>query len=83
MVFKAIQVYDDGTQVAWIETTAPGSTAEPEHPAPVLSLVAATDATSTSKSSNTAPIILSIVALVVAAAALGIAIVGRAKRAQP
>jgi uncharacterized protein len=41
LTFKAIQTYSDGTQVAWIETPAPGSSAEPEHPAPVLSLAAA------------------------------------------
>src|SRR6185312_5523285 len=41
LTFKAIQTYSDGSQVAWIETPAPGSSAEPEHPAPVLSLAAA------------------------------------------
>jgi uncharacterized protein YcnI len=41
MVFKAIQTYSDGTQVQWIEEPAPGSTAEPEHPAPTLKLAAA------------------------------------------
>jgi uncharacterized protein YcnI len=40
LTFKAIQTYSDGSQVAWIETPAPGSNAEPEHPAPVLSLAA-------------------------------------------
>jgi uncharacterized protein YcnI len=34
LTFKAIQIYSDGTQVAWIEQPAPGSGAEPEHPAP-------------------------------------------------
>jgi uncharacterized protein YcnI len=33
--FKALQTYDDGTVVRWIEPTPPGG-AEPEHPAPVL-----------------------------------------------
>ena len=41
MTFKVIQTYSDGSQVAWIELPAPGSTAEPEHPAPVLKLAAA------------------------------------------
>jgi periplasmic copper chaperone A len=41
LTFKAIQTYSDGSQVAWIEIPAPGSTAEPEHPGPVLSLGAA------------------------------------------
>lgn len=40
MVFKAIQTYDNGEIVRWIETAAPGA-AEPEHPAPTLTLTAA------------------------------------------
>jgi uncharacterized protein YcnI len=40
LVFKAIQTYSDGKQVDWIEQPAPGSTAEPEHPAPTLHLAA-------------------------------------------
>jgi uncharacterized protein YcnI len=41
MVFKAIQSYSDGSTVQWIDEPAPGSTAEPEHPAPTLKLTAA------------------------------------------
>jgi uncharacterized protein len=41
MVFKAIQYYSDGRSVSWIDVPAPGSSAEPEHPAPTLSLAAA------------------------------------------
>jgi uncharacterized protein YcnI len=41
LTFKAIQSYSDGKQVAWIEQPAQGSTAEPDHPAPVLHLPAA------------------------------------------
>jgi periplasmic copper chaperone A len=44
LTFKAIQSYSDGEQVAWIEQPAPGSTAEPEHPAPELHLAAAASA---------------------------------------
>ena len=44
LTFKAIQSYSDGEQVAWIEQPAPGSTAEPEHPAPELHLAAASGA---------------------------------------
>jgi LPXTG-motif cell wall-anchored protein len=41
MVFKALQTYSDGNVVRWIdEPTTDGS--EPEHPAPVLKLAAAT-----------------------------------------
>lgn len=35
--FKALQTYDNGTVVRWIEPTPPGG-AEPEHPAPVLTV---------------------------------------------
>lgn len=41
MTFKAIQTYSDGEVVSWIEEAAAGSTADPEHPAPVLKLRAA------------------------------------------
>lgn len=37
LVFKAIQTYDNGEVVRWIEQAAPG--AEAEHPAPVLKLL--------------------------------------------
>jgi uncharacterized protein YcnI len=40
LTFKAVQDYSDGSTVSWIEEAAPGSTAEPEHPAPVLTLAA-------------------------------------------
>lgn len=38
MVFKALQSYSDGSRVDWIEQAAPGSDAEPDHPAPTLAL---------------------------------------------
>lgn len=41
IVFKALQTYSDGTRVDWIEQAAPGTTTEPEHPAPTLALAAA------------------------------------------
>ncbi len=94
IAFKAVQTYADGSVVRWIETAAPGSTTEPEHPAPVLTLAAASSehpaaasssgassSGGSSSSSNTGPIVLSIVALVLAAAALGVAFVTRARRA--
>ncbi|MBT2451163.1 YcnI family protein [Streptomyces sp. ISL-43] len=40
MVFKAIQTYDNGEVVRWIEEAKDGA-AEPQNPAPVLKLVAA------------------------------------------
>jgi uncharacterized protein len=41
VTFKAIQLYSDGTRVAWTDVAAPGSDAEPEHPAPTLQLAPA------------------------------------------
>jgi uncharacterized protein YcnI len=52
LTFKAIQSYSDGKQVAWIEQPAQGSSAEPEHPAPVLHLPAATGTGPTSAASS-------------------------------
>jgi uncharacterized protein len=94
LTFKALQTYRDGSVARWIEVAAPGSTQEPEHPAPMLNLAASASASASSGSSvpgkptasttkaasNTGPIVLSIIALIVAAAALGIAFIGRAQR---
>jgi uncharacterized protein YcnI len=91
LTFKAIQTYSDASKVSWIETTAPGSTVQPDHPAPVLTLAAASGVPSgvapavapvgapKASSSNTGPIVLSVIALVVAAAALGFGFVSRAR----
>jgi periplasmic copper chaperone A len=38
IVFKALQTYSDGEIVRWIEEPMAGGGAEPEHPAPVLTL---------------------------------------------
>jgi periplasmic copper chaperone A len=87
LTFKAIQTYSDGSQVAWIETPAPGSSAEPEHPAPVLSLAAATGAASTpgaSKAAATTGIVLGAIGVVLGAAALAVALMRRRQTpAQP
>jgi len=40
LVFKVVQTYDDGQAVRWIDLPVAGGP-EPEHPAPVLSLAAA------------------------------------------
>ncbi len=37
LVFKAVQTYNDGTVVSWIEPIVKG-TPEPEHPTPILKL---------------------------------------------
>jgi uncharacterized protein len=93
LTFKALQYYADGSVVKWIETAAPGSNAQPEDPAPVLQLPATAQAAATvspapsssgslsssgKSSSNAGPTALSIVALVLAAAALGFTVVSRA-----
>ena len=95
VTFPAIQTYSDGQVVRWIEKQAPGSSEEPDHPAPVLTLTGASSTPSTgasatvasqpsagpaSSSSNTGPIVLSIIALVLAAGALGMTFVNRARR---
>ncbi len=54
MVFKAIQRYSDGNQVAWIEQAAAGSTTEPAHPAPTLTLAAAGDSNSVAQAAPAA-----------------------------
>lgn len=41
LTFKVVQTYSDGKTTSWIDVAAPGSTAEPEHPAPVLTMGAA------------------------------------------
>ncbi|MDT0261413.1 YcnI family copper-binding membrane protein [Jatrophihabitans lederbergiae] len=48
LIFKVVQTYSDGKTTSWIDVAAPGSTAEPEHPAPVLTLGAAQAAGSAS-----------------------------------
>jgi uncharacterized protein YcnI len=91
VVFGAVQTYSDGSVVQWNQRAAAG-TEEPEFPAPTLELAAAsanpaptTSAAPTSKpvaskTSTTAPTVLAIIALVLAAGALGVAFVGNARR---
>jgi uncharacterized protein len=81
LTFRAIQTYSDGTVVSWTDVAAPGSNADLEHPAPVLTLAADSSSSGSGDgSSDTGPIVLSIVALVVAAAALGYAFMTRARQ---
>jgi uncharacterized protein YcnI len=89
LAFGAVQTYSDGSVVNWNQVAAPGSTVEPDNPKPTLTLSAVTyappsaaPAASAASTSNTGPIVLSIIALVVAAAALGLAVVSRAKGAK-
>ncbi|MGI8678756.1 MAG: YcnI family protein [Jatrophihabitans sp.] len=90
ITFKALQTYSDGSVVRWIETAAAGTPA-PDHPAPVLPLAVADNAspsvsvtrraTSATKGDggNTGPIVLSIIALVLASGALGLVVADRAR----
>jgi uncharacterized protein YcnI len=51
LTFPALQTYSDGTVVKWIEVPAPGSTAEPDHPAPTLQLTPAGRSAATNSAS--------------------------------
>jgi hypothetical protein len=65
--FKAVQTYSDGDVVRWIEATPPGG-AEPDHPAPTLTLTKAateTSAADASSSDDTTARTLGIVGIVV------------------
>jgi uncharacterized protein YcnI len=94
LVFKALQTYSDGTIVRWIdEPTTDGS--EPEHPAPVLKLAAATDtpaaapaAATPAEESDSGPDALGIAGLVAGLLALVLALLaiqraGRKPAAEP
>jgi periplasmic copper chaperone A len=64
--FKALQTYSDGSVVRWIDDTVPGEP-EPDHPAPTLTVTATPAAAGDGSSgSGRTPLILSIVALLVA-----------------
>jgi uncharacterized protein YcnI len=83
LTFPAIQSYSDGKQVKWIQVAAPGSTATPDFPAPVLQLAVGGDgasAVSDASNSTTGATVLSIVALVLAVIALGYSVWGTARR---
>ena len=85
LTFPAIQTYSDGTVVKWIQVPAPGSTAAPDQPAPVLTLAAEPSsgaASGSSKSSDTGAVVLAVIALVLACAALGLAVVTRVRQGE-
>ncbi|MGQ0715859.1 MAG: YcnI family copper-binding membrane protein [Pseudonocardiales bacterium] len=85
LVFKALQTYDNGEVVRWIDVAPPGA-AEPEHPAPVLKLTPAdtSPAASTSSatgatsgdpdSSNTAGVVLGITGIALGIVGIGLAL---------
>ena len=79
ITFTATQTYSDGEVVAWSDPTVEGE-AEPEHPAPVLSLADSADADSDdSNSTDTLARVLGIAG--VALGAVGIAFGLRGRRA--
>jgi uncharacterized protein YcnI len=53
LTFPAIQTYSDNTVVKWVQVEAPGSTADLDHPAPVLTLAAASGDSSGTAASGT------------------------------
>ncbi|MGH3897402.1 MAG: YcnI family protein [Pseudonocardiaceae bacterium] len=90
LVFKALQTYDNGEVVRWIDTAPPGA-AEPEHPAPVLKLTPADTSPATSVSSatvttrgdsgssNAAGVVLGVVGIVLGIIGIGLGLLGRRK----
>jgi uncharacterized protein YcnI len=81
LVFKAVQTYDNGDVVRWIDATPPSGD-EPEHPAPVLTLTAAgdddhhassADSSDASSSTDKAALAVAVVATVLSIAALIVA----------
>lgn len=92
LVFKAIQVYSNGQQLDWTELPAPGSTAEPDHPAPTLQLpatsasapaVTTTGKAGASTAAATTGIVLGIVGVVLGASALALVYVRSRRSAAP
>lgn len=89
LTFKTLQTYSDGTVVRWIDEPAAEGQPEPEHPAPVLTLVPASssndpaNASTTSSSSGsssgtaTAALVLSILSLVMSAGVLVVVLMRR------
>lgn len=84
LTFKTLQTYSDGKVSSWIETPAPGSTVEPEHPAATLSLAApnagnepapAAKASTKAKSNNA----LAVTALALSAVALALTLGGNVR----
>ncbi|HEX4688716.1 MAG TPA: YcnI family protein [Nocardioides sp.] len=86
LTFKALQTYSDGTVVRWIDPPAAEGQPEPEHPAPTLTLVPASDqgaeATNPAEGGDgdgtaTTALVLSIVAVLLGGGALGVSLLRR------
>lgn len=75
LTFKAIQTYSNGTKVSWIELPAPGSNADPEHPAPVLHLASAPAASPAAQADHAnSGTTLSVAALAIAVLSAGLSV---------
>lgn len=79
LTFKVLQTYSDAHVVRWIDESQPGQP-EPERPAPTLTITSATSTppgapATSSASTSTTPLVLSIIALVVAVASLVLGLV--------
>jgi uncharacterized protein YcnI len=75
LTFTVDQTYSDGTVVHWDQVAKPGA-AEPEHPAPVLTIAA----DSTGSSDDGAALGLSIAALALGVIAVALTVLGRRRR---
>jgi uncharacterized protein YcnI len=88
LTFKAIQLYSDGTSVAWIQVPTKAAP-DPEHPAPTLALTAPSSGGAAASSVTTEPAVasgasagqvsgadngLAVAALIAAAFAVGVAL---------
>jgi uncharacterized protein YcnI len=85
MIFKAVQYYANGDIVRWIDLPNPGG-AEPDHPAPVLTLTAGTSdapaaaaVASTDSRSGNGGTLLGLIGLVAGVAALVVSILAYRK----
>jgi periplasmic copper chaperone A len=87
LAFNVVQTYSDGTEAAWIEPTVPGQ-AEPEHPAPVLTLAGSPPAGAERPASEEAAgddgngtavtaLVLAVVGLLTGLAGLGLGLAAR------
>lgn len=88
LTFKTLQTYADGTVVRWIDLPAGAGEPEPEHPAPTLTLLPASDDTTAEGSGGggeksdgdgtaTTALVLSVVAVLLGAGALGTSLLRR------
>jgi uncharacterized protein YcnI len=83
LVFKALQTYDNGEVVRWIDPPAEGA-AEPEHPAPVVRLTPVNATQAAVSTSGEAPsstgkwgVVLGVVGIGLGIIAIGIGLVNR------